>query len=283
MITYRELINNAKKNIDKVNLEHRAAYEFLMDILNCDRAKLILIENDEVSDDVLDKFTDMLSQYIFDYKPIEYVLGYTYFCGNKIYVDENTLIPRHETEEVVEAAIEVINKHGYKNVLDLASGSGAISISVKNVLPSVDIVGSDISLGALKVAKRNANSVGVNVDYVESDILDHFINHNMKFDMIISNPPYVSFDYELPNEIIAHEPKIALYAKEDGMYVYRKILEDSSLVLNKGGSIVFEIGYDQGEKIQNLAKDILKNYTIEVRKDISNNDRIVIIEFNEDK
>ena len=280
MITYRELINNAKKNIDKVNLEHRAAYEFLMDILKCDRAKLILIENDEVSEDVLDKFAEMLSEYIFDYKPIEYIVGYTYFCGHKIYVDENVLIPRHETEEVVEAAIEVINKHGHKNILDLASGSGAISISVKNVLPSVDIVGSDVSEGALKMAKRNANSVGVKVDYIESDVLDYFINHNMKFDMIISNPPYVSFDYELPNDIIAHEPKIALYAKEDGMYFYRRILEDSSKVLNKGGSIVFEIGYDQGEKIKDLAKSILSDYSIEVRKDISNNDRIVIIELN---
>ena len=280
MITYRELINNAKKNIDKVNLEHRAAYEFLMDILNCDRTKLILIENEEVNEDVLDKFADMLSQYIFDYRPIEYILGYTYFCGHKIYVDENTLIPRHETEEVVEAAIEVINKHEYKNILDLASGSGAISISVKNVLPSIDIIGSDISEGALKMAKRNANSVGVNVDYIESDVLDYFINHNMKFDMIISNPPYVSFDYELPNEIIGHEPKIALYAKEDGMYFYRKILEDSSKVLNKGGSIVFEIGYDQGKKIKELASNILSDYSIEVRKDIANNDRIVIIEFH---
>ena len=278
MITYRELINNAKKNIDKVHLEHRAAYEFLMDILKCDRAKLILIENDEVSDDVLDKFAEMLSEYIFDYRPIEYILGYTYFCGHKIYVDENTLIPRHETEEVVEAAIEVINKHKCTNVLDLASGSGAISISVKNVLPHVEVIGSDISDGALKVAKRNANSVGVNVDYIESDILDYFINHDMKFDMIISNPPYVSYDYTLPNKIIEHEPKIALYANEDGMYFYRKILEDSSKVLNPNGAIVFEIGYDQGEKIKELAKDILTDYDIEVRKDLSGNDRIVIIE-----
>ena len=84
MITYRQLIANAKKQINLVDLEHRAIYEFLMDILKCDRTKLILIEEDEVSDDVLDKFSEMLSEYIFDYRPIEYILGYTYFCGNKI-------------------------------------------------------------------------------------------------------------------------------------------------------------------------------------------------------
>lgn len=279
MITYRQLIANAKKKIDLVNLEHRAIYEFLMDILCCDRAKLIMIEENEVSEDVLDKFSEMLSDYIFDFKPIEYILGYTYFCGNKMYVNENTLIPRNETEEVVEEAIKLINENKYKNVLDLASGSGAIAISVKNVLPSVEVKGSDISKKALEVAKRNANSIGVKVEFFESDILEYFINNNMKFDMIISNPPYVSLDYVLPNKIIEHEPKLALYAKEDGLYYYRKIMEDAKKVLNDKGSIIFEIGYDQGEKIKELASNILSDYKIEVKKDLSGNDRIVTIEF----
>lgn len=280
MISYRQLIVNAKKKIDLVNLEHRAVYEFLMDILKCDRAKLIMIEEDEVSEDVLDKFSEMLSEYIFDYKPIEYILGYTYFCGNKMYVDENTLIPRNETEEVVEEAIKLINRKGYKKVLDLASGSGAIAISVKNVLPNVEVIGSDISEKALTVARRNANSNNVNVDFYKSDILDYFIANNCKFDMIISNPPYISLDYVLPNKIIEHEPKLALYAKEEGLYYYRKIMEEANKVLNDNGSIIFEIGYDQGEKIKELASKVLTNYTIEVKKDISNNDRIVLIEFN---
>ena len=279
MITYRQLISNAKKKIDLVNLEYRAIYEFLMDILNCDRTNLIMIEDNEVDDDVLDRFSEMLADYIFDFRPIEYILGYTYFCGNKIYVNENTLIPRNETEEVVMEAIEVIKRHGYNDVLDLASGSGAIAISVKNVLPSLNVTGSDISEEALEVARRNSNSIGVNVDFVNSDILEEFIKENRKFDMIISNPPYISYDYTLPNQIIEHEPKIALYAKEDGMYYYRKIMEDFSKVLNDKGSIVFEIGYDQGDKIIKLAKELLKDYSIEVKKDISNNDRIVVIEF----
>ena len=97
--------------------------------------------------------------------------------------------------------------------------------------------------------------------------------------MIISNPPYVSLDYVLPNKIIEHEPKLALYAKEDGMYYYRKIMEDAKHVLNSNGSIIFEIGYDQGEKIKELASNILNNYKIEVKKDLSGNDRIVVIEF----
>jgi release factor glutamine methyltransferase len=280
MITYRQLINNAKKKIDLVDLEYRAIYEFLMDILNCDRAKLILMEEEEVTDEVLDKFSEMLSDYILDYKPIEYILGYTYFYGNKIYVNESTLIPRNETEEVVNAAIQVIEKHNYKEVLDLASGSGAIAISVKNVLPNVEVIGSDISSKALEVARKNARSNNVDVEFIESDILEYFINNNYHFDMIISNPPYVSLDYVLPNKIIEHEPKEALYAKENGLYYYRKIMQDAAKVLNKNGSIVFEIGYNQGESIKELAKGILTNYSLTIKKDFSNNDRIVIIEFN---
>ena len=281
MITYRELINNAKKKIDMLELEHRAIYEFLMEILKCDRTKLIMIENDEFDEAVLDKFSEMLSEYIFDYKPIEYVLGYTYFCGNKIYVDSNTLIPRNETEEVVSKAISIINKHQYKSVLDLASGSGAIAISIKNVLPSLDITGSDISDGALGVARRNANSVGDKVDFIKSDILEYFILNNYRFDMIVSNQPYVSFDYKLPNKIIEHEPKEAIYAKENGLYYYRRIMEDCRKVLNQKGSIVFEIGYDQGDTIKDLASQILENYKIEIIKDVSNNDRIAVIEFQD--
>ena len=280
MITYRELIANAKKKIELVELENRAIYEFLMDILKCDRTKLIMIEEDEVSEEVLDRFSEMLADYIFDYKPIEYILGYTYFCGNKIYVNENTLIPRNETEEVVEEAIKVINNHKFSKVLDLASGSGAIAISVKNVLPHIEVKGSDISSGALKMARQNANSVGVNIEFVESDVLDEFIKKEEKFDMIISNPPYVSFDYVLPNKIIEHEPKLALYAKDNGLFYYKKIMEDAKKVLNPKGVIVFEIGYDQGVAIENLAKEVLSDYKIQIKKDISNNDRIVVIEFN---
>ena len=280
MITYRELIANAKKKIELVELENRAIYEFLMDILKCDRTKLIMIEEEIVSEEVLDKFSEMLADYIFDYKPIEYILGYTYFCGNKIYVNENTLIPRNETEEVVEEAINVIKEHGINKVLDLASGSGAIAISVKNVLPCIEVKGSDISNEALKVARENAKSVGVNVEFIESDVLGEFIKNGEKFDMIISNPPYVSFDYILPNKIIEHEPKLALYAKDNGLFYYRKIMEDCKKVLNPKGVIVFEIGYDQGEAIENLAQEILVDYTIEVKKDIANNDRIVVIKFN---
>lgn len=280
MITYRELIANAKKKIELVDLENRAIYEFLMDTLNCDRTKLILMEEETVSEEVLDKVSEMLADYIFDYKPIEYILGYTYFCGNKIYVNENTLIPRNETEEVVEEAIRVISDHEFSKVLDLASGSGAIALSVKNVLPNIEVIGSDISKGALDMARKNAKSLGLDVNFVESDVLDGFISNNVKFDMIISNPPYVSMDYVLPNKIIEHEPKLALYAKENGLYYYRKILEDSKKVLNSKGTIVFEIGYDQGQALKDLANEILNDYTIEVKKDIANNDRIVVIKFN---
>ena len=129
MITYQKLFENAKKKIDLNGLEYRAIYMFLSDILNCDKAKLLMIKDQFVEDNILEKFSEMLADYIIDNRPIEYILGYTYFYKNKIKVNENVLIPRDESEELVEKALGYI-KDGSK-VLDLCTGSGALAISLK--------------------------------------------------------------------------------------------------------------------------------------------------------
>jgi release factor glutamine methyltransferase len=129
MITYGKLIDNAKKKIDLNGLEHRAIYAFLGEILNVDKTKLLLLKDELVEDNILEKFCEMLADYLVDTKPIEYIVGYTYFYGNKISVNPNVLIPRDETEEVVEKALAYI-KSGDK-VLDLCTGSGAIAIALK--------------------------------------------------------------------------------------------------------------------------------------------------------
>ena len=129
MITYGKLIENAKKKINLNDLEYRAIYLFLSDILKVDKTRLLLMKDETVNEDVLEKFSEMLADYIVDYRPIEYILGYTYFYGNKIKVNENVLIPRDETEELVEKALLYIGKNS--KVLDLCTGSGAIAISLK--------------------------------------------------------------------------------------------------------------------------------------------------------
>ena len=129
MITYSKLIENAKKKIDLNNLEYRAIYLFLSEILNVDKARILMLKDEMVEEDVLEKFSEMLADYIVDEIPIEYILGYTYFYGNKIKVDSNVLIPRDETEELVEKTLKYM-QNGAK-VLDLCTGSGAIAVALK--------------------------------------------------------------------------------------------------------------------------------------------------------
>lgn len=273
MITYGKLFENAKKKIDLNDLEHRAIYLFLSDILKVDKTRLLLMKDEIVDEDVLEKFSEMLADYIVDYKPIEYILGYTYFYGNKIKVNESVLIPRDETEELVEKALVYISK-GAK-VLDLCTGSGAIAVSLKKERNDIEMFASDISKDALKVSEDNARYNNVDVKFYEGDLLEPFIGKE-KFDVIVSNPPYIGKDYKI-NEIVEHEPKIALFADENGLSNYRKIVMNLEKVLNKGGTILFEIGYDQKESLENLCKEYLSDYTFECFKDINDKDRIVKI------
>ena len=248
MITYSKLIENAKKKIDLNNLEYRAIYLFLSEILNVDKARILMLKDEMVEEDVLEKFSEMLADYIVDEIPIEYILGYTYFYGNKIKVDSNVLIPRDETEELVEKTLKYMQNDA--KVLDLCTGSGAIAVALKKERPDIDIVASDISKGALNVARENAKNNGCDIEFVEGDLLYPFIMNNTKFDVIVSNPPYISNDYKI-NNIVKHEPYIALFAENNGLENYEIIIKNLDKVLNKGGTLLLEIGYDQREEILN--------------------------------
>ena len=274
MITYSRLIENAKKKIDLNNLEHRAIYAFLSEILNVDKARILMLKDELVEDDILEKFSEMLADYIVDEIPIEYILGYTYFYGNKIKVDSNVLIPRDETEELVEKSFKYIKSNA--KVLDLCTGSGAIAIALKKERPDIDVTASDISKGALDVARENAKNNGCDIEFVEGDLLYPFIMNNAKFDVIVSNPPYISKDYEI-NNIVKHEPYIALFADNNGLENYEIIVKNLGKVLNKGGILLLEIGYDQREAILNICNQYLSDCEVECFKDISGNDRIVVV------
>ena len=271
MITYGKLIENAKKKIDLNDLEYRAIYLFLSDILKIDKSRILLMKDEIVSEDVLEKFSEMLADYLVDYKPIEYILGYTYFYGNKIKVNENVLIPRDETEELVEKALLYIKDKD--KVLDLCTGSGAIAVSLKKEREDIEVYASDISKEALKISEENARYNNVKIKFYEGDLLEPFIGKE-KFDVIVCNPPYISKDFKV-NEIVEHEPKIALFADDNGLENYKRIIKNLNKVLNKGGSILFEIGYDQKESLENICKEYLNNYDFECFKDINNKDRIV--------
>jgi release factor glutamine methyltransferase len=206
-----------------------------------------------------------------EHVPLQYIVGETEFMGLKFKVNSNVLIPRQDTETLVEEALKVV-KPGMK-VLDLCTGSGCIIISILHNVSEVEGYAIDISKQALLVAKENAKLNEVQVMFERSDLFD---NVTGTFDVIVSNPPYIRTEEiaKLMPEVSHFEPIEALDGKEDGLYFYRRIIEQCREYLNPQGKILFEIGYDQGEEVSSLLREA-GFYGVQIIKDLAHNDRVV--------
>lgn len=206
--------------------------------------------------------------------PIQYLIGYVDFYGFKINVNENVLIPRYETEFLVEKIIKYSKMFDNKiNILDIGTGSGAIAISLNKMIDS-NVTAVDISDEALEVARNNSKINNANINYIKSDL---FENISEKFDIIVSNPPYISEDEKIMDSVDKYEPHLALYAKEDGLYFYRNILENAYKYLNERFIIAFEIGWWQANLIKDMARTYFNNSKIIIENDLSGKNRYIFI------
>ncbi len=210
--------------------------------------------------------------------PVQYIVGNVDFYGNTIEVNNNVLIPRFETEELVSKTIEKINKifNDKIDIIDLGTGSGCIAITIKkHINCNMDAI--DISDKALTLAQQNAHTNKVDINFIKNNMLD---NIDKKYDVIISNPPYISYDEEIMDIVKNNEPVLALYASNDGLYFYEEILKKVKNNLKNKYLIAFEIGYLQGDKIKELALKYLPNSKVSKEKDLQNKDRFIFIEGN---
>lgn len=209
-------------------------------------------------------------------EPVQYIVGNVDFYGYKINVNKNVLIPRFETEELIFKTINLIKKNLNENikVLDIGTGSGCISIALKKEIPGLDITAVDISEDALVVAKNNALENNCEINFIKSDL---FNNIDDKYDLIISNPPYISYDEQIMDIVKKNEPHLALYAKNNGLYFYKEIIKNSSNYLNDKNIIAFEIGYLQANEIKKMAHKYYPNSNIIIEKDMQEKDRFVFI------
>lgn len=205
--------------------------------------------------------------------PLQHLTGVQEFMGLEFQVDENVLIPRQDTEVLVEAALAILKKHKIADVLDLCTGSGCILLSILHYGKKNKGTGADISAAALEIAKKNAQNLSIEADFIESDL---FTNIHKKYDMIVSNPPYIPSSHieKLQKEVKEHDPILALDGGADGMDFYRKIIHESVQYLNIGGWLLFEIGSEQGEDISNLMKAAGFS-KVAVKKDLAGLDRVV--------
>ncbi|MDC7952029.1 peptide chain release factor N(5)-glutamine methyltransferase [Liquorilactobacillus mali] len=258
--------------IDRDNEETKSAIKLLlMDIRGWNELQLLQNLQTNLADSELSKFKKRVKMYQEDW-PVQYILGHALFFGHTFRVTEDTLIPRSETEELVEWIISdnpIIDAQ--QKVADIGTGTGAIGISLQLERPDWDVTLSDISEKALAVAKENAINLQAKVKLAAGDLLSVL---NGKYDLIVSNPPYIAASEIdlMDRSVIAHEPKSALFAKENGLLFYHRFAEEITNYLKPGGKLYLEIGFKQGQQVAKLFDNIGK---VEIKKDFYGNDRMV--------
>ena len=245
------------------------------ELLNCNPLELLNHLQEEVPEEKVNLLKEEIKA-LEENKPLQYVLGHVNFYGNEFYIDKRVLIPRFETEELVENTVKYIKEFFTEpvDIIDLGCGSGVIGLTLEKKVStkSVDLI--DISKEALEVAKINCVKLNSKANLIESDM---FTSVNKKYDIIISNPPYIKTEEEIESIVKENEPSIALYAGKDGLDCYKKILETVTPHMKEKCLIAFEIGMTQAEDIKKLVNYYLPNATMLVKKDLSEKDRMVFI------
>ena len=261
------------ENLDSPKMKARI---LLQDTLNKPRQYLIVHDTENITLEQERKYFTNIEK-VKNGTPIEHITHIKEFMKMNFFVNENVLIPRQDTEILVEEVIKIAKRINAKKILDLCTGSGAIAVSLAKYIEDSEITASDISPEALRVAKKNAinNNVQNQITFVESDLFENIVKD--KYDMIVSNPPYIKKEVIKKLDIeVQKEPIIALDGGYDGLNFYRKITNQAYEYLKYGGYLCLEIGYDQKEEVMELIKNEEKYCNTYSKKDLYDNDRIVI-------
>lgn len=273
---YIEAFDKYVKLLEEKNFKDAKSDILLLiyEIFDFDFSKWTMYKYDEIED--ISKL-DTLNKYVkkrLGHMPIQYILNKAYFCGLPLYVNENVLIPRFDTEVLVEEVLKISKKDKSKRILDICTGSGAIAIALKKLGGFERVDALDISDKALEVAKRNANELDLNINFLKSDMFSSLTCEN-KYDIIVSNPPYIQSDVvdTLESEVKDFEPRLALDGDVDGMKFYKIIAKNYENYLADNGVLALEIGYDEADDIRAL----FEGKNVVIKKDLANLDRVAII------
>ena len=279
----RELIRQSEAMLDEKDKDCNVAKVLFYHLAHKEPHQLYLMMDEEVDEELLKQFQDGMQRYM-NGEPIQYINGKENFFSRDFIVNENVLIPRYETEELVENILYKIDDYfdDYSSIdlCDVGTGSGAIAITLALEEPKLNVVATDISEEALEVAKANASELDAQVTFYQGDMLEPLINRQQKFDIFVSNPPYIPQDQEIESVVKDNEPHVALFGGNDGLYFYRKIFKDVRHVLKDRALLAFEMGFDQRELMSQAVEQYFPGIPYEIIKDINGKDRMLFIYYH---
>ncbi|MBY7144741.1 peptide chain release factor N(5)-glutamine methyltransferase [Virgibacillus sp. NKC19-3] len=276
-----EVLNRASLFLEKHNREPKVAELLLQHHLQVSRSKFYAMMQDRPSRTVVENFQTDISKHALTGVPVQHLTGQESFYGRLFSINEHVLIPRPETEELVQHVIHRArqNKEVQPVIVDVGTGSGVIAITLALEIPNAIVYATDISEEALTIADQNAKRLGAEVPFLQGNFLQPFIDNHVQANIIVSNPPYIAkadAGY-LSDTVKNFDPEIALFAAENGLAAYKQIIEQSREVIGKGGHLAFEIGYEQSVAVTALIKNVFPMAEVQTIQDINKKDRIVTV------
>lgn len=282
--TNYEALDRASSFLEENNREKGVARFLLQHVLGKSYSQLMMSLHEEISTEDFHTFWTYVEEHATG-RPFQYIIGHEIFYDRDFIVNEHVLIPRPETEELIEEVKKRTSNLFYANkklqVADIGTGSGAIAITIKKEISSANVTATDISPHALDVAIQNAQRLEAEIEFKQGDLLAPIANE--RWDIVLSNPPYIgqSEAESLSDTVIDYEPHLALFAEEDGLQLYRKMTEQLPNMMNVPGLIGFEIGYAQGPAVQKMLQTAFPGAVVEIVKDINQKNRFVFCTIDE--
>ncbi|WP_188456886.1 peptide chain release factor N(5)-glutamine methyltransferase [Virgibacillus oceani] len=273
-----EVLQWASLFLEKHNRETRVAELLLQHYLNVTRSHFFMTMREPVPNEIVQEFQKAIKEHAETGIPIQHLTGCEMFYGRTFAVNKHVLIPRPETEELVQHVIKLAKLAGKPiTIADIGTGSGIIAATLALELENATVYATDISKDALNVAKNNAKQLHSKITFLQGDLLQPLIHNKIKADIIVSNPPYIAREDAaiMQDTVKAFDPELALFAEENGLAAYKQIIANLPQVLKEDAYAAFEIGYQQGEAVKTLLKEKFPESEVQIHQDINKKDRII--------
>jgi release factor glutamine methyltransferase len=283
MTTFSKSVREYEKACEKNDVPSETVMAFLVELSQRERYDLYLHYEEEMPEELEKEFDAGMAR-ILKQEPMEHVLGYSWFYGYKMIVNEDVLIPRPETEELCANILSRMDQYFPEaekiECTDVGTGSGAIAIVLAKEEPKVHMTATDISEEALVTARKNAEINEAEIQFTAGDMLKPLMESGRKLDVLVSNPPYIPQEEKMEKSVVDYEPHVALFGGSDGLKFYRMIFQDCKKVLKEKAFMAFEMGWDQRERMSALIEEMLPDARYEIIKDMNGKDRMLFVYIN---